>query len=168
MEVGYAKGIEAARRLEDNNIIVNYQALPDDEGFTASSGLRLGVSEMTRFGMKEGDMQRVAVLMAEALLKNAPVKDKAAAPAPRVFGAAILLQGRRTGQAPGGAVGEFLGRERGGPFSKGSPASLRKLLGRYRAGFDTAGPARRFPNHFRNSRAARPDRGPGRPFWPSA
>ncbi len=79
VEVGYARGIEAARRLEENNIIVNYQALPADEGFTASSGLRLGVSEMTRFGMKESDMENVAGLMAEVLLKNAPVKDKAAA-----------------------------------------------------------------------------------------
>jgi glycine/serine hydroxymethyltransferase len=79
VEVGYAKGIEAARRLEENNIIVNYQALPDDEGFTASSGLRLGVSEMTRFGMKEADMGRLAGLIAEALLKGTQVKEKAAA-----------------------------------------------------------------------------------------
>ena len=78
VEVGYAKGIEAARALEENNIICNYQALPLDEGFTASSGLRLGVSEMTRFGMKEADMATVAGLMAEVLLKGATVKDKAA------------------------------------------------------------------------------------------
>lgn len=78
VEVGYSKGIEAARLLEDNNIIVNYQALPSDEGFTASSGLRLGVSEMTRFGMKEEGMETVAGLMAEVLLRGAKVKDKAA------------------------------------------------------------------------------------------
>ena len=34
VDVGYAKGTEMARLLEDNNIIVNYQALPTDEGFT--------------------------------------------------------------------------------------------------------------------------------------
>ena len=78
VEVGYAKGIEAARTLEENNIIVNYQALPADEGFTASSGLRLGVSEMTRFGMKEGDMETLAGFMADVLLKGAKVKDQAA------------------------------------------------------------------------------------------
>ena len=76
VEVGYAKGIEAARLLEDNNIIVNYQALPADEGFTASSGLRLGVAEMTRFGMKEEEMESVAGLMADVLKNGAPVRDK--------------------------------------------------------------------------------------------
>ena len=79
VEVGYAEGIRAARALEENNIIVNYQALPADEGFTASSGLRLGVSEMTRFGMKEADMETVAGFMAEVLARGVKVKDKAAA-----------------------------------------------------------------------------------------
>jgi len=48
--VGYAKGPAMATWLEKNNLIVNYQALPDDEGFTASSGLRTGVQEMTVSG----------------------------------------------------------------------------------------------------------------------
>ena len=43
VEVGYGRGIEiAAQRLEDNNIVCNYQATPDDEGFTAAGALRLG------------------------------------------------------------------------------------------------------------------------------
>jgi aminomethyltransferase len=67
VNVGYAKGCEVARRLEDNNIIVNYQAIPSDEGFTASSGLRMGVSEMTRFGMKEKDFESFAQLFADAV-----------------------------------------------------------------------------------------------------
>lgn len=78
VNVGYAKGTEVARRLEDNNIIVNYQAVPSDEGFTASSGLRLGVSEMTRYGMKEPQMEAIASLIAEVVLEGKAVKEKAA------------------------------------------------------------------------------------------
>ena len=50
VRVGYARGPEIAKRLEENNIICNYQATPDEEGFTASGALRMGVNEMTRFG----------------------------------------------------------------------------------------------------------------------
>ena len=59
VKVGHARGAEVARTLEERNIICNYQAIPSDEGFTASSALRLGVSEMTRFGMVEQDFARV-------------------------------------------------------------------------------------------------------------
>ena len=69
VRVGYARACEIARRLEQNNIIVNYQAIPGDEGFTASSGLRLGVSEMTRFGIKEKDFRAFAPLFA-AVVKS--------------------------------------------------------------------------------------------------
>ena len=51
LEVGYGEGPAAAERLEENNIICNYQALPEEEGFTASGALRFGVAEMTRFGI---------------------------------------------------------------------------------------------------------------------
>jgi aminomethyltransferase len=67
VNVGYARGPEIARRLEDNNIVLNYQAAPDEEGFTASGALRIGVSEMTRFGMKAGDFQQLAQLMADVI-----------------------------------------------------------------------------------------------------
>ena len=50
--------------VEDSNIICNYQAAPDEEGFTASGALRLGVAEMTRFGMAPADFAEVAALMA--------------------------------------------------------------------------------------------------------
>jgi aminomethyltransferase len=78
LRVGYARGPEIAQRLEKNNIIVNYQALPDDEGFTASSGLRMGVQEMTRFGMEEKDFQELAGYMAELILDNRPVGEEIA------------------------------------------------------------------------------------------
>lgn len=76
VNVGYGKGARVAKILEESNIIVNYQATPAEEGFTASGALRLGVSEMTRFGMKAGDFQELAVLMADIIGNGATVKSK--------------------------------------------------------------------------------------------
>jgi aminomethyltransferase len=76
LRVGYARGPETAFWLEKNNIIVNYQALPDDEGFTASSGLRTGVQEMTRFGMKEKDFEELAEIMKDLILKRRPAGEE--------------------------------------------------------------------------------------------
>jgi len=76
LRVGYAKGIKTADRLEKNNIIVNFQALPDDEAFTASSGLRTGVQEMTRFGMKEADFEQLAEYMAAVILEEKDVSQQ--------------------------------------------------------------------------------------------
>ncbi|MCK5850888.1 MAG: glycine cleavage system aminomethyltransferase GcvT [Kiritimatiellae bacterium] len=78
VNVGYAKGCEVAMKLEENNIIVNYQAIPSDESFTASSGLRIGVSEMTRFGMKEHDFEELAGLFADVVKKGLNVGPKVA------------------------------------------------------------------------------------------
>ena len=72
LRVGYGRGPEMAKWLEANNVIVNYQALPDDEGFTASSGLRTGVQEMTRFGMKEKDFAELAEIMKDLILNRRP------------------------------------------------------------------------------------------------
>jgi len=73
----HGKGMDLARWLEDNNIVTNYQALPDDESFLDASGIRMGVQEMTRFGMKEKDFEQLAELITDCLTKNAVVKDKA-------------------------------------------------------------------------------------------
>lgn len=75
VRVGAHMGIEAAERLEESNIIVNYQALPGDENFAASSGIRMGVAEMTRFGMREEDFQELAELIADVLLRGRRVAD---------------------------------------------------------------------------------------------
>jgi len=72
----YGSGNELARRLEDNNIIANYQALPDDESFLSASGIRMGVQEMTRFGMKEDDFGPLAGLIADVIMKNSNVKEE--------------------------------------------------------------------------------------------
>jgi len=76
VHVGYSRGPEIASRLEANNIICNYQASTDEEGFTASGALRMGVSEMTRFGMKENDFQSLADLIKEVIINNANVVAK--------------------------------------------------------------------------------------------
>jgi aminomethyltransferase len=68
VRVGYGKGPVMAHRLEENNIIVNYQGAPDDEGFTAASCLRMGVQEMTRFGMKERDFGELADHISQVVL----------------------------------------------------------------------------------------------------
>jgi aminomethyltransferase len=70
VRVGYGKGPMMAERLEENNIIVNYQSAPDDEAFTTASCLRMGVQEMTRFGMKKDDFAQLAEYMKEIILKN--------------------------------------------------------------------------------------------------
>lgn len=75
LNVGYAKGPEVARKLEENNLIVNYQAAPVEEGFTASGSLRMGVQEMTRFGMQEADFEELAQLFKDALVDNRAVKE---------------------------------------------------------------------------------------------
>ena len=62
-----------AQRLEASDIIVNYNMLPRDTDARNPSGLRVGVPEMTRFGMKEPQMQRLAELMA-ACIKGTNVK----------------------------------------------------------------------------------------------
>lgn len=60
-------GVEVARRLEANDIIVNYNMLPGDTDPRHPSGLRVGVSEMTRFGMDEQAMGELAQLMHDAI-----------------------------------------------------------------------------------------------------
>ncbi len=76
VHVGYGKGAKVAKKLEENNIIVNYQATPIEEGFTASGALRLGVAEMTRFGMKQNDFQELASLMADLIKYDSTIKEK--------------------------------------------------------------------------------------------
>jgi aminomethyltransferase len=70
VRVGYGKGPMMAERLEENNIIVNYQGAPDDEAFTTASCLRMGVQEMTRFGMKEDDFAQLAEYMSQVILHD--------------------------------------------------------------------------------------------------
>lgn len=67
LRVARARGEWAADRLEQNNIITNPQAFYDDPSFAASSGVRMGTPEMTRYGMLEADFAALAELLAEIL-----------------------------------------------------------------------------------------------------
>ena len=72
----FGNGMEVARRLEDNNIVTNYQALPDDETFLEPSGIRMGVQEMTRFGMEEKDFDTLAGFIADIVTKGQSPKEE--------------------------------------------------------------------------------------------
>ncbi len=71
-------GRECAQTLEDNDIIVNYNLLPHDDpkAVMKPSGLRLGVQEMTRWGMKEPEMDEIARLFRECLVDRKAVKEE--------------------------------------------------------------------------------------------
>ncbi len=56
-------GVEVAKQLEANDIILNYNMLPGDNDPRNPSGLRIGVPEMTRFGMDERAMGELAQLL---------------------------------------------------------------------------------------------------------
>jgi glycine hydroxymethyltransferase len=71
----YGTAKDMAKQLADNNIIVNYNMLPGDQDPKNPSGLRIGVQELTRFGMNEGEMGEVAELIS-ATLKGKTVKDE--------------------------------------------------------------------------------------------
>ena len=60
-------GAFIADRLEANNVITNPQALYDDPGFAAASGVRMGTQEMTRHGMNEADFRKLAALVSEMI-----------------------------------------------------------------------------------------------------
>jgi len=75
VSVGYGTGPEVADRLEMNNIIVNHQATPDEEAFTASGALRIGVNEMTRFGFGKEEFSQLAQLMADVILRGKDVSE---------------------------------------------------------------------------------------------
>jgi glycine hydroxymethyltransferase len=65
-------GAKAAILLEEANIIVNKNLLPKDppEAVKNPSGLRIGVQEMTRFGMKEDEMDVIADFMERVLIRG--------------------------------------------------------------------------------------------------
>lgn len=64
---GFGGGVAVAGRIEEQDIIVNYNMLPGDQDPRNPSGLRIGVQELTRFGMTESEMGEVATLIADAV-----------------------------------------------------------------------------------------------------
>jgi len=65
-----------AKLCEDTNIILNKNVLLGDVVDVKNpNGLRIGVQEMTRFGMKEKEMKEIAKLMKRLILdKESPEK----------------------------------------------------------------------------------------------
>ncbi len=63
-------GDKSAKLLEKANIIVNKNLLPKDppEKVGDPSGIRLGVQEMTRYGMKESEMKEIAYYIRRVLI----------------------------------------------------------------------------------------------------
>jgi glycine hydroxymethyltransferase len=76
----FGGGDEVARHLKDNNIILNMNLLPFEplENVANPAGIRLGVQEMTRFGMKEEDFGELAGYMSEAILYNRSIAKEVA------------------------------------------------------------------------------------------
>ncbi len=72
----FGDGTQIERKLELCNIIVNRQLIPGDlqagRHYTNPGGIRLGVSELTRLGMKESEMIEVANLIYEGITKEDP------------------------------------------------------------------------------------------------
>jgi len=74
-DLGGGKTVACA--LEENNIICNKMSLPIDTPQDATknpSGIRLGVQELTRVGMKEAEMRQVAEFFKKALKDKKSVK----------------------------------------------------------------------------------------------
>jgi glycine hydroxymethyltransferase len=71
-------GEKVSKELEINDIIINMNMLPHEplSNHDHPDGIRIGVQEMTRLGMKEPEMERIAELMQECIIKNIPVKDE--------------------------------------------------------------------------------------------
>lgn len=75
----FGGGQVVAKELEKNNIICNKIALPNDSPHDAThnpSGIRLGVQELTRWGMKESEMKTIADLFKKVLIEKQDVKEE--------------------------------------------------------------------------------------------
>jgi glycine hydroxymethyltransferase len=66
----FGRGLECAQTLERANIIVNKNLIPTDapKDWDYPGGLRMGTIEMTRYGMKEREMDQIADLIARAIV----------------------------------------------------------------------------------------------------
>ncbi len=73
----FGGGDEVARHLKDNQIVLNMNLLPFEplSNVTNPVGVRLGVQEMTRFGMKEPDMEQIAIFFKKCLIDGQFIGD---------------------------------------------------------------------------------------------
>jgi len=69
----FGGGKIVAEKLERANIILNKMALPKDKDIDATqnpSGIRIGVQEVTRIGMKEREMEKIAEFIKRAIIER--------------------------------------------------------------------------------------------------
>lgn len=75
---GFGGGSAVSSLLKESNIIVNMNLLPFEPlaRHANPAGIRIGVQEMTRVGMKEAEMQQIAELFHAALVDGNRVADE--------------------------------------------------------------------------------------------
>jgi glycine hydroxymethyltransferase len=70
----YGLGGDIEKKLEECNVILNRQLIPGDtkagRHYMNPGGLRIGVSEVTRLGMKESEMEEIAEFIRRVVVKN--------------------------------------------------------------------------------------------------
>lgn len=71
----FGNGMDVARKLETANIITNKNLIPSDrpEDWDRPSGLRIGTTEVTRYGMGAEEMTTIADLIVDVLEDRRPV-----------------------------------------------------------------------------------------------
>jgi glycine hydroxymethyltransferase len=71
-------GEKVSRTLEINDIILNMNMLPHEplKNHDRPEGIRIGVQEMTRLGMGEQEMGRIAELIKECIIDRKTVRDE--------------------------------------------------------------------------------------------
>jgi glycine hydroxymethyltransferase len=67
---GFGGGLDVAHRLAEANVITNKNLIPSDrpEDWDRPSGLRIGTTEVTRLGLREPEMERIAEFVAAVLV----------------------------------------------------------------------------------------------------
>jgi len=68
---GFGGGLDVAHRLAEANVITNKNLIPSDrpEDWDRPSGLRIGTTEVTRLGLREPEMERIAEFIAAVLIE---------------------------------------------------------------------------------------------------
>jgi glycine hydroxymethyltransferase len=71
-------GEKVSKTLEINDIVLNMNMLPHEplKNHDRPDGIRIGVQEMTRFGMGAEEMGKIAELMKECVVDNKAVKEE--------------------------------------------------------------------------------------------
>lgn len=74
----FGGGEKVSKSLEINDIILNMNMLPHEplSNHDHPEGIRIGVQEMTRFGMQEDEIAKIAELIKECIVDNKSVKEE--------------------------------------------------------------------------------------------